>query len=45
LQVYLVPGGAPGKLEFIPGSSNLAFIRSLSANSITDGYVTLNFIG
>jgi hypothetical protein len=44
-KIYLVPGGAPGKLEFIPGSDNKAFIRSLSANSITEGYVTLNFLG
>lgn len=44
-KVYLVPGGAPGKLEFIPETENLAFIRSLSANDITEGYVTMNFVG
>lgn len=44
-KVYLVPGGAPGKLEFIPATENLAFIRSLSAIDITEGYVTMNFIG
>jgi hypothetical protein len=45
LKIYLVPGGAPGKMDFVPGSSNKAFIKSLSANAITEGYVTLNFIG
>lgn len=45
LKVYLVQGGAPGRVPFIPGSSNKAFIRSLSGNSITDGYITMNFYG
>lgn len=44
-KVYLVPGGAPGKLEFIPATENQAFIRSLSTNSVTEGYVTINFTG
>jgi hypothetical protein len=44
-KVNIVQGGAPGKLEFIPSTDNKAFIRSLSANAITDGYVAINFIG
>lgn len=44
-KVYLVPGGSPGKLEFIPATENKAFIRSLSTTAISDGYVTLNFLG
>ncbi len=44
-RVNLVQGGAPGTLDFIPGVDNKAFIRSLSATGVTDGYVALNFIG
>lgn len=44
-QVYMVPGGSPGVLQFIPGANNKVFIRSLSASGLTDGYVTINFMG
>lgn len=44
-KAYLVEGGAPGKLEFIPATENKVFIRSLSANAIDSGYVTLIFLG
>lgn len=44
-KAYLVPGGAPGKLEFIPATENKAFIRSLSTTAIAEGYVTLIFLG
>lgn len=44
-KAYLVEGGAPGKLEFIPATENKAFIRSLSTNAISSGYVTLIFLG
>lgn len=44
-KIYLVAGGAPGTLPFIPGSNNLAFIRSLSATGVSAQYITLNFIG
>jgi len=44
-QVYLVQGGAPGRVPFIPGANNLVFIRSLSATAITDGYIAINFYG
>lgn len=44
-KAYLVAGGAPGKLDLIPGANNKAFIKSLSTTSITDGYVTLIFMG
>ncbi len=45
LKVFLVQGGAPGRVPFIPGTSNLAFIRSLSTIDITDGYIAMNFYG
>lgn len=44
-KVYLVPGGAPGILAFIPATNNLAFVKSLSSTALTDGYITMNFIG
>jgi hypothetical protein len=44
-RLYLVPGGAPGKLDFIPSTNNKAFVRSLSANPISSGYLALNCIG
>jgi hypothetical protein len=44
-KVYLVQGGAPGTLAFIPGVDNLIFIKSLSLTAITSGYVAVNFIG
>lgn len=44
-KIYLVAGGAPGTLPFIPGSNNLAFIKSLSATGVTSQYITMNFIG
>jgi hypothetical protein len=44
-KVFMVQGGAPGTIDFIPGTENLIFIRSLSATAINDGYVAINFMG
>lgn len=44
-KVFLVPGGAPGYLEFVPGASNKIFIKSLSTTVITDGYICINLTG
>ena len=44
-KVYLVQGGAPGTIDFSPGTSNKVFIKSLSTTAISEGYVTVNFIG
>lgn len=44
-KVFLVPGGAPGYLDFVPGASNKIFIKSLSTTAITDGYIAINCTG
>lgn len=44
-KVFIVEGGAPGTLDFIPGANNKIFVKSLSLNAIASGYIAINFMG
>lgn len=44
-KIFMVPGGAPGTLKFVPSTENKMFIRSLSTTAIASSYITANFMG